>query len=138
MKKDIDFDEKCKNLNHFFDILNELEKNGFDISNDKIELVADVYSGSWFLQFVVESKNSDDKIKVLTIVVGKHNPHLLEKNADCDVDMYGEYFNGDDFDEIHHLKQEDLPKLVKWLNESINDTSPDEVLKHFEKEGLDV
>ena len=75
----------------------------------------------------------------------KFNAHYIDVDAltsedgteFCIVDMYGEYFNGDDLDETYYLKREDMSKLAKWLNEALNSGSPDEVLKNFEKEGLD-
>lgn len=123
----------------FFEVLDELEKNGFEIGDEKVESMVDCEDNAYELSFTVESESSDDKFRFLTISVGLSDALASEKGSEfCIVDMYAEYFNDNDFDGTYYMKREDMPKLAKWLNEALNSGSPDEVLKNFEKEGLDA
>lgn len=145
----------------FFDVLNELEKNGFDISNKKVELNAfqDEDGNQFGVQLYIESECSDDKMRSVMVEVGTYNnqsfcgkmtnvfdgetewglPVRYEYETNeplehfCYVSIYGSYFNDDDIDEECYFDRKDMEKVSKFLKFCLKSSSPDEIVKEFEK-----
>ena len=147
-------------VGRFFDILNELEKYGFDISNEKVELIPFQDRDDEFaIQIYIESGNSDDKIRDVSIEIGCSNvqtfggkitntfdgetewglPIRYEYETNdplerfCYVSIYGEKFNEDDVNVEYYFDRKDMPKIVKWLKNCLESTSPDEAINELEK-----
>lgn len=140
----------------FFDILNELEKNGFDISDKKVELNAFQNEGGnqFGIQLYIESECSDDKMRSVMVEIGTYNNQTFggeitnnktdfpvryeyETNKPfekfCYVSIYGSYFNDDDIDAEFYFDRKDMEQVSKLLNYCLKSSSPDEIVEKFDK-----
>ena len=128
-------------IGKFFDILNELEKYGFDIFNEKVELDDIKDCDDFAIKIYIESQCGDDKIRYIDVRIGTWNNRIFKDGYEtndplekfCYVSVYGEKFNDDDVDVEYYFDRKDMPKITKWLKNCLESTSPDEVVDELEK-----
>lgn len=124
----------------FFDLLNELEKNGFNVGNKKIEIGDTEDCDNLCFMFDIYSDVPKDELKVLIIYVGYSCSQTFQDGYEtndpmpefCYVDLYG--WNEYDIvlDKHYLLNREDIPKLSEWLDSSLKSNSPKQVVSDFE------
>lgn len=129
-------------VGRFFELLELLKLNNFDISDAKCFNFEDADGDTFGITIMIDSDDEHDSIETLIIDLLVNNNQMYDEDIVLNepnkdffyTEIYG--FGKNDYDDVdisHPFKRKDVKEIVEWLQDCLKTDSLDEICKNFEE-----